>query len=70
MEKGLTQSWHFWSNFDPSFPPKDGQYRKKTSSSEDKLYLRNYMLTSCKKAFVKTFSSFAAIDHRGHFRKI
>ena len=28
-EKGQTQSWHFWSNFDPSFPPKDGQNRKK-----------------------------------------
>ena len=28
MEKGRTQSQHFWSKFDPSFPPEDGQNRK------------------------------------------
>ena len=26
---GRTQNLHFWSNFDPSSPPKDGQNRKK-----------------------------------------
>ena len=29
MEKGWTQSQHFWSCFDPSFSPADGQNRKK-----------------------------------------
>ena len=28
-EMGDTQSLHFWSNFDPFFPPEDGQNKKK-----------------------------------------
>ena len=52
MEKGQTQSWHFWSNFDPSFPPKDGQNRKKQAGSAEKLCLHNSWLTSYKKKLV------------------
>ena len=29
-----------------------------------------FLSTSCKKHFVRTFPSFAAIDHKGYFRKI
>ena len=27
-EKGRNQSLHFWSDFNPSFAPEDGRYRK------------------------------------------
>ena len=29
METGWIQSFHFWSNFDHSFPPEDGENREK-----------------------------------------
>ena len=28
MEKGRTQNLHFWSDFEPLFPPEDGQNQK------------------------------------------
>ena len=31
-----TQSWHFWSNFDPSFPPGDDQNQKKKKKKKKK----------------------------------
>ena len=124
MEKARTQSQHFWSNFNSSFPPEDGQNKKneqqwgKTSATELSKYVKMKSLsplpyqrkilllsaifqrhftrkkgwvtsqrgriniskiifhphdsrsTSCKKNLVQIFSSFAAIDHNKHFRKI
>ena len=52
MEKGRTQSQHFWSNFDSSFPPEDSQNRKnkqqhgKTSTIELSKYLKMKSLSS------------------------
>ena len=44
MEKGRTQSWHFWSNFDTSFPPEDGENNKKKyiSSNVENLQSLSY----------------------------
>ena len=122
IEKGRTQSWHFWSNFDPSFPPENGQNRKnkqycgKISVIELSKYVKIKSLSSLpfpgkigllfaifgiflpdnrvgsqvkggeskfdKYYFIHTipgqlpvkkfwfkYSSFVAIDHRGHFRR-
>ena len=34
MEKGRTQDWRFWPNFDPSFPPEMPKIKKISSSAK------------------------------------
>ena len=34
MEKERTQSLNFWSNFEPMFPPEDGQNWKKSGAEK------------------------------------
>ena len=39
-ETGDTQNLHFWSNFDPLFPPKDGLEKKKKKKKKKKEFWR------------------------------
>ena len=61
MEKGRTQSWHFWSNFDPSFPPGDDQNQKKKKKK-----IKKKKKQSCGKTSVIKLSKYFKMNSLSH----